>query len=49
MYCVHPATVRYILINPKCRGHVECFFRWQDEQARVISDEGSIDNPRPVT
>jgi hypothetical protein len=34
----HPATVRYILDNPKYRGQVEYFFRWQDEQARVISE-----------
>jgi site-specific DNA recombinase len=34
----NPATVRYILDNPKYRGQVEYFFRWQDEQAQVISE-----------
>ena len=34
----HPATIRYILDNPKHRGQVEYFFRWQDEQAQVIGD-----------
>jgi len=32
----HPATVRYILDNPKYRGEVEYFFRWQTEESRVI-------------
>ena len=31
-------TSRYILDNPKYRGQVEYFFRWQDEKAQVISD-----------
>jgi hypothetical protein len=34
----HPATIRYILDNPKYRGQVKYFFGWQDGQARVISD-----------
>ncbi len=34
----HPATIRYILDNPKYRGQVEYFFRWQGDKARIISD-----------
>lgn len=32
----HPATVRYILDNPKYRGQVEYFFRWQDDKSPLI-------------
>ncbi len=34
----HPGTVRYILDNPKYRGQVEYFFRWQDDKTRVIQE-----------
>ena len=32
----HPATVRYILDNPKYQGKIENFFRWQGDNTRVI-------------
>ena len=32
----HPGTIRYILDNPKYRGIVEYFFRWQGEGTPVI-------------
>lgn len=35
----HPATVRYILDNPKYRGQIEYYFRWKGA-AEVISQPG---------
>jgi hypothetical protein len=35
---LHPVTIPYILDNPKYRGQIEYFFRWQDEQAQVLND-----------
>ena len=34
----YPSSVRYILDNPKYKGKVEYYFRWQDENLRVLCD-----------
>lgn len=34
----YPATIRYVLDNPKYRGEVEYFFRWETEKTRVIRE-----------
>ncbi len=34
----YPGTVRYILDNPKYRGQIEYFLRWEEDKTRVIQE-----------
>ncbi len=36
----HPATVRYLLDNPRYRGFTEYYFRWGQDQSQVVGEGG---------
>jgi hypothetical protein len=42
----YPATIRYILDNPKYRGFVEYYFRWEEELHSLREGSHSAIIPR---